>query len=296
MESRNIMQPDRASPARISEVEQPRMVAVDSLSSGWTDEKHNLYLSSIEATFVKQLYGREHVSSNLSRWFSKTQNKANPSQLNPSKQKSGQFKVMSQGCWENLKFVGAKSREAIAEESCYLLANPWVQHFKLASIGKRTQTSVNMDNDDFSRQSINLNSQMEVRKTSSKQLPVCHTLMYYQDLASSRAEVSDQNFVDTGHELAEGPGNARVKKRSRRTPELQFIDQIVPCSSFSASSPKDGIFLKERAAEIGSSTKQQKTDGSSCHNNLQEIKGLGFIMDTKERLPLTSARRRKKFD
>lgn len=295
MEGRDIIQSDRASPARISEAEQPRMVVVDSLSNGWTDEKHNLYLNSIEATFVKQLYGREHVSSNLSRWFSKSQKKPNPSQLNPNNQKPGQFKVMSQGCWENLKFEGTKSREAI-EESCYILANPWLQHLKLVSIGKRAQTSANMDNNDFLNPLINLSSQMEVKKTSSKQLPVCHPVMYYQDLVSSRAEASDQNFVDAGHEQAEEPVNARLKKRSRRTPEPQFIDQIVPCSSFSASSPKASISPKERVAEIGNSIKQQKTNGSSCHNNRHEIEALGVIMGTGDRLPPTSTWRRKNFD
>lgn len=275
MEGRDLKQPDRSSPPKSVDIRNPRSGVVDSLSNEWTNEKHNLYLSSIEATFVNQLYGREHLSSNLRGWLSRTQKKTNSSQSNPNKQQSGQFKVLREGCWEDFKFERAKSRAVVENESRHLLANPWVQHFKPPSVGKHPQTSVDVDNNDFSRRSINLNCPTDVKRTAAKQLPVCYPLRFHQDSVSSRAEVTDQNFVDTEYKLAAEPSKSSSKKRSRRSAHSMIIDQIVPCNSVATSSLRSDNFLKENEAEFSSTIMKQNIDEHSDYNH-EDPEGLGF--------------------
>ncbi|KAG8097125.1 hypothetical protein GUJ93_ZPchr0013g37221 [Zizania palustris] len=57
---------------------------LDMMSSGWTDERHMLYISSMEASFVEQLYNHEQNGN---------QNDSN----------GNGFKVLRGGVWEKLK-------------------------------------------------------------------------------------------------------------------------------------------------------------------------------------------------
>lgn len=275
MEGNDSTEPDRSSPVKNVDVRNPRSGVVDSLSSEWTDEKHNLYLSSIEATFVNQLYGREHFSSNLMGWLSRTQKKTNLSQSSPNKPHSDQFKVLRQGCWEDFKFERAKSKAVTKNESLNILTNSWVQRFKASAGNNHPQISVDVDNNDFSSRSMNLNSLKVVKRTSAKQFPVCYPLMFHQDSASSRAEVTDQNFVDTDYKVAEEPSISSSKKRPRRSAQSKITDQIVPCNSVATSSLRSGNFLKENEAEFSSTSRQQNIDEPSSYNH-KKPKGLGF--------------------
>lgn len=88
--------------------------------SDWTDEKHSLYLDSLEASFVNQL----HYSLGLL---------ASRSILNSSGKlpnSSDQFTVVRDGCWQKLKF----DRNRTDQDSYAILKNPWVCHFR--SVGK----------------------------------------------------------------------------------------------------------------------------------------------------------------
>lgn len=44
----------------------------DSVSKGWTDEKHTLFLNSIEASFVNELYNEHYHSKAFQGWLSRT--------------------------------------------------------------------------------------------------------------------------------------------------------------------------------------------------------------------------------
>lgn len=46
---------------------------IESLLTEWTDKKHNLYLNSIEASFVKQLYNPDNLLRDLHVWSSRRQ-------------------------------------------------------------------------------------------------------------------------------------------------------------------------------------------------------------------------------
>ncbi|XP_020586699.1 uncharacterized protein LOC110028958 [Phalaenopsis equestris] len=273
MEGRNLKQPDRSSPVENFDIRNPRSGVVDSLSNEWTDEKHNLYLSSMETTFVNQLYGKEHLSGNFMGWLSRTQKKTDSSQSNPNKNNSDQFKVLRHGRWEDFKFDLAKSKAVNGNESRHLSANSWVQHFK-PSAGKHPQASVDVDNNGFSSRSIKLNSPTNEKRTCAKPLPLGYPLMFHQGSISSRAEVTDQNFVDTEYEVAEEPSRSSSKKRPRRSTHSKIIDQIVPCNSVAASSHRSD-FLKENEAEFSRTIRQQKIDEPSDYNH-KEPEGLGF--------------------
>ncbi|MFS7999143.1 hypothetical protein Hanom_Chr12g01162531 [Helianthus anomalus] len=97
--------------------------AVDShenASSKWTNEKHNLYLKSIEASFVDQLYDSLDM---LSRQTQIT----NRSDACIS---SGQCKVLRRGCWSKKSFNREKFQ------------GYWIQHFKKGSCKRLSLTAL----------------------------------------------------------------------------------------------------------------------------------------------------------
>lgn len=54
---------------------------LDFMSAGWTDEKHTLYLNSMEASFVDQLYNNEYHSMDLLGRSPRPQKYSSPSQV-----------------------------------------------------------------------------------------------------------------------------------------------------------------------------------------------------------------------
>ncbi|KAL0352008.1 UNVERIFIED_CONTAM: Cold-regulated protein 27 [Sesamum calycinum] len=104
-------------------------MATESEAIEWTDEKHCLFLKSMESTFVNQLY----KSIDLFGWQS---HKNCPSGSKPSKHKltsirasSGQFKVLRDGCWSKIDFRRDEPKVDQEEESEVPLTNPWIQRY-----------------------------------------------------------------------------------------------------------------------------------------------------------------------
>ncbi|XP_010916609.1 cold-regulated protein 27 isoform X2 [Elaeis guineensis] len=226
--------------AEVSGIES-RSKVVDSRSTGWTDEKHNLYLSSIEASFVNQLYRRKYNSKVLLGLLSRTQKHRNPCVSNANSLTSGQFKVLQRGCWESLKFGRAKRCKDIENESCSLSSNPWIQHFRSPSIGKETHlTSDQVDDRVLATQSIEVATQRHGREAiNRKQLLSCPHICL-QDSVGSTTEVSDQNFVDDELEQREQSSTTCRKKRPRTAASDQLVnDQVVP-SGKSYATPSSG--------------------------------------------------------
>ncbi|KAL3371927.1 hypothetical protein AABB24_008460 [Solanum stoloniferum] len=93
----------------------------------WTDEKHSLYLKSMEASFVNHLYGsldvvgRHSQNDGLSRHKFSRQKHANP---------SGQYKVFQDGCWTKIDFKKDEPQLNKTNESAAVLASPWIKHYK----------------------------------------------------------------------------------------------------------------------------------------------------------------------
>ncbi|KAL4271622.1 hypothetical protein GQ457_13G008930 [Hibiscus cannabinus] len=109
--------------ARSPRFAQQQVPNLDSLMTGststeWTDEKHNLYLKSMEASFVDQLYD----SMDFPPWKSPKDGTT-----------SGQFKVLRGGCWKKINFETPGFRPNKRDRSSCFMASPWIQHFRSGS-------------------------------------------------------------------------------------------------------------------------------------------------------------------
>lgn len=72
------------------------------MATKWTDEKHRLYLDSMEASFVKQLYNNEYGPINTLGSLSRAQVQTNSSASESSDVKSQPF---GQVCWLDFQKV-----------------------------------------------------------------------------------------------------------------------------------------------------------------------------------------------
>ncbi|XP_058097155.1 cold-regulated protein 27 isoform X2 [Magnolia sinica] len=247
----------------------------DSVSTEWTDEKHSLYLDSIEALFVKQLHNREYQSVDLYGRLPRTQKLLNQNNLQSNTNSHvsfGQFKVLRSGCWEKLNFGRSRTQSNSGNESHSLLGNPWIQHFRPASTGKRLEeTSALQKNENLVGESICLGGQKYgmttcVLATSSKR----SSGIYHQDSVGSNTEMSDQNFVDEGCGEGEQLSSSCMKKRARTavadvSGKDQGKDQVVPTgkSPVTACTSEKYASRHKRDEDCQDGQSENKT-GSSC--------------------------------
>ncbi|KAF8410062.1 hypothetical protein HHK36_002584 [Tetracentron sinense] len=154
----------------------------ESIATEWTDEKHSLYLNSMEASFVDQLYH----SMDLHGRSSQKENRPDPNS-------SGQFKVLRGGCWQKINFERAQCQFDIAGESRVLLENPWIQHFR--SAGKCQNVASDLQENGALR-----NEAMHLREKkifssgltrSSKQVSACYAHFFHQDSVDSNTGVCE---------------------------------------------------------------------------------------------------------
>ncbi|XWS14700.1 hypothetical protein CRYUN_Cryun35bG0031700 [Craigia yunnanensis] len=103
-------------------------LATESTSTEWTDEKHSLYLKSIEASFVNQLYD----SRNFAGWnLQKEKSPGSSRQAHCTS--SAQFKVLRGGCWKKINFERPGFQLNKTDDSHCFVASPWIQHFRSGS-------------------------------------------------------------------------------------------------------------------------------------------------------------------
>ncbi|XP_074588825.1 cold-regulated protein 27-like [Curcuma longa] len=190
---------------------------VGSLSNGWTDEKHILFLNDIESSFVNELYNEKYDSSAHHRWLSRMKMRKGSCRQRERDQKPGQLKVLRMGCWED--FVNDREKKDAEIETGFIpfSANPWIQHFRPTLIMKekcllssdRIYNS-HLENDGHDREG-----------TSSK-----HNCC--QGSVGSSAEASDQNFIDD--ELISEKRSSISRKRRLGTQAVHdsINDQLVP--------------------------------------------------------------------
>ncbi|KAK6130885.1 hypothetical protein DH2020_035360 [Rehmannia glutinosa] len=178
----------------------------------WTDEKHSLYLKSMEATFVNQLnkslnlFGR-HVQKNCQSESKSSKHKQN-NICAPSSQ------VLRDGCWSKTDFRRDEA-EVSQEESGPLSENPWIQHYKCSS---ERQTI---------RKVISSRAKDPLANTAN-QYSAYNFRLWRQDSVASNAEVTDQNFNE---EDVEGEKSSRIHemKRTRTSTDKALNnDQVVP--------------------------------------------------------------------
>ncbi|XP_023736979.1 cold-regulated protein 27 [Lactuca sativa] len=187
-------------------------------SSEWTNEKHSLYLKSIEASFVDQLYNSLDLQSyqtqktSSSKTISFWKNHTNAPRI-----PSGQFKVHQGGCWTKKKFMKENPQLKDSERSHVSLTNPWIQHFTNGNRhGAMTSASPSI------HETLSSSS-----TETSQQNPVPES--------DSNTEMTDQNFVE---DLSIKKTNTKRKRTT--TVANSSNDQVVPfCTSPTNAKNKD---------------------------------------------------------
>ncbi|XVF64062.1 hypothetical protein PTKIN_Ptkin09bG0136900 [Pterospermum kingtungense] len=105
-------------------------LVTESTAIEWTDEKHSLYLKSMEASFVNQL----HDSMNFLGCNSQKEKFPGlKSSRQTHRTSTSQFKVLRGGCWKKINFERRGLQLNKKDDSCCFVASPWIQHFRSGS-------------------------------------------------------------------------------------------------------------------------------------------------------------------
>ncbi|XP_027091296.2 cold-regulated protein 27 isoform X1 [Coffea arabica] len=183
----------------------------ESESTQWTDEKHSLYLNSMEASFVNQLYDSLDTLGGFSQQESLSEPK-NWGQMNDGvATPSGQFKVFKDGSWARVNFSNYRremARPKQAQKSDPVFANPWIQHYR-SSCRHQTRT---------------FQGQAPVSTTAN---PTAFPFGC-QDSMGSNTEMTDQNFADEDSEEEKKSRKRRQKCRKMSAATASSNDQVVP--------------------------------------------------------------------
>ncbi|KAE9588418.1 hypothetical protein Lal_00003363 [Lupinus albus] len=173
-------------------IKEPKMTTPE-----WTNEKHSMYLKSIEATFINQLYDSKHTQPSFSlKGTSKVH--ANT---------SGQFKVLHGGCWKRIKFERENPEMIRTNQRHDLTKNPWIQHYR--SSNKQPAPSL-LESVTSTTQFVDLSQRNGF--SSSSLFHLCETHVSHDDMLCSDTEMSDQNFIDEEVEESEENNRSNVKK------------------------------------------------------------------------------------
>ncbi|KAI4336979.1 hypothetical protein L6164_015444 [Bauhinia variegata] len=176
----------------------------------WTDEKHSLYLKSMEASFVNQLYD----SKEMLGWHSP----------NSTTTPSGQFKVLRGGCWQKVNFRRNNSEINRSNECHDLKVNPWIQHFRSSTKHRATANALPTfeDSTTCTSQMDDLSGRKEIL-SASETVSMRESHMCRQDMMCSDTEMSDQNFVD---EEVEGENENNKRNTKRKKSSITRNDQL----------------------------------------------------------------------
>ncbi|XP_064986540.1 uncharacterized protein LOC135625537 isoform X1 [Musa acuminata AAA Group] len=266
---------NRPSTAEMSTIEGPNKDThlVDSLSNKWTDEKHTLFLNSIEESFVNELYSGEYHSKSFVGWLSRIKKHKGFCEPYENYSKFGQtFKALCRSCHESRRFDGDNNPADIESGFLSFYANPWIQHFRSPSIMKKrhVRSSDRVDNIEFIRPSVQLaNVRHDGEATSSKW--TCR-----EDSVARSAEVSDQNFI--ADELVAGKKSIRIHRKRRLGNAVvhePITDQVVPSGETLLASTSNekhaclqamNAWSSGRTPEVSAGFLPVETEASLCGN------------------------------
>ncbi|KAJ0262556.1 Cold-regulated protein 27 [Hirschfeldia incana] len=179
----------------------------------WTDEKHSLYLKSMEASFVDQLYnslgllGSKNNKDTVGPSSRRFDNGGKPSQE--------QFKVLRDGFWQkmNVRQPEYRPNGRRGRGSHEFLRSPWIKHYKPSP---KTLTD---------KGSSGIVSSKGIVICSSGLREGCsHSRDRDQISVGEEEEVSDQNFVNEVTKCQNGSS----KKMKTVMSESASTDQVVP--------------------------------------------------------------------
>ncbi|XP_022976397.1 uncharacterized protein LOC111476815 isoform X1 [Cucurbita maxima] len=188
----------------------------DSVPSDWTDEKHHLFLESMETSFVSQMFDSVHSVGSCPRKENSSHTKLHGQSQSASHVHAhfGQFKVLRRGSWKNINFETTESRSNLLNDFQALSRNPWIHHFradrKNKNVACKSQAIGSGGRNLFPLGAAN----------NSEPLRACGSDLSLQYI-SSNEEVSDQNFVDEDREVGNGSSDCNAKRVN--TPETNAL-------------------------------------------------------------------------
>ncbi|XP_061344722.1 cold-regulated protein 27-like [Gastrolobium bilobum] len=184
----------------------------------WTNEKHSMYIKSIEASFVNQLYDSKQMRAS----FSPKGTSNDPATT------SGQFKVLRCGCWQKISFERENPQMSRINQCHDLTANPWIRHYRSSNKQRSVVAPSLQESVTTTSQVVELGQRKGIT-SGSEHLHLCESHVHHQDMLCSDTEMSDQNFVDEV-EVEEENNRSNVKRHKSLISDAKGNDQMVPIS------------------------------------------------------------------
>ncbi|TVU48172.1 hypothetical protein EJB05_07799 [Eragrostis curvula] len=173
---------------------------LDTMSAGWTDERHMMYISSMEASFVDQLHNHGHHSHHANE---------------------NGFKVLRGGVWEYIKYE--KSNDCARSRTRYRLpASPWIQHFRPRHCSSNAQSD-RLEDSEGDHESGTQSNRKRISVSHGRKKEACNG---ENQLRGETTEVSDQNFADDELEVDAESSKGCKKKRSSISSTELLNDQV----------------------------------------------------------------------
>ncbi|KAK4258768.1 hypothetical protein QN277_005179 [Acacia crassicarpa] len=192
-------------------------------STKWTDHQHRLYLNSLEASFVNELYqsvllrGRSLRNDSKEAFKSKT--------LQNSQNMTKQFPAVQDCCWKKICVERNEPMLESTADSHVLAGSP----SRLAPVARGRVTKES----DVYDCGMLYDEGTQVRGISkfSRWSPRMIEKSYHQESVGYRAEASDQNFQN-GDQGASSSCMPMTKRLKTATADASSNDQVVPAGNF----------------------------------------------------------------
>ncbi|XP_041013361.1 cold-regulated protein 27 [Juglans microcarpa x Juglans regia] len=195
----------------------------------WTDEKHSMYLDSLEASFVTELQRSMHMRA---RCLEDKTLGPYPSEEPRAKtcNSSDLFVVLRDGCWQKINYKSNDSFLDSTADSHVVLDSPWIRHFTSAGKRRCVRSAGTHEHGVPCDEGICLKGNLPSGSSRGlEQHSLCHQRQ--QDLIGNTTEVSDQNFSD--EDQGEKSSCASVMKMLMTTTADESSNvQIVPFGKF----------------------------------------------------------------
>lgn len=185
----------------IDQEETSKLEETEGMAPEWTDEKHGLFLKSMESTFVNQLYRSIEMFGLQSHKSSASRSKS-LKQKQTSTRTSGQFKVLRDGFWSKVDFQKEDPEHDQREECKVPLSNPWIQRYR--------------------------NSKMQGNKRCSASCAKAPLTIPTSSLPSSSEEFNDTNIEVTDQNFNDGALEDEKAAKIDDMKATRSNDQVVP--------------------------------------------------------------------